>query len=204
MTNVTDTSVSAEIPSPATGLLIWNTNTSVMGGYGVGFYFFNGSIWQKQQVISNLDIAYDTGGAGVGKDITADSGVVTIQGEDGLVIVGTYAAGISIDSETSGQGTKLFFNPSTASFRTGIVDGTQWDDTNLGNYSFGVGENTTPKSGISFAANFNTGVNTHGVNAAAFGNASEARANASFSIGNATISSNNNALSINWLKEHKE
>jgi hypothetical protein len=31
----------------ATGLLIWNTNASVTGGNGVGYYSFNGTNWEK-------------------------------------------------------------------------------------------------------------------------------------------------------------
>lgn len=30
----------------ATGLLIWNTNSSVVNGKGIGFYYFDGTIWQ--------------------------------------------------------------------------------------------------------------------------------------------------------------
>ncbi|MBA4155293.1 tail fiber domain-containing protein [Flavobacterium sp.] len=33
------------INTAATGLLIWNTNAAILGGNGVGFYFFNGTVW---------------------------------------------------------------------------------------------------------------------------------------------------------------
>lgn len=29
------------------GMIVYNTNASISGGYGVGFYFWNGSSWQK-------------------------------------------------------------------------------------------------------------------------------------------------------------
>jgi hypothetical protein len=32
---------------PATGLLVWNTNLSVINGAGVGFYYWTGIIWEK-------------------------------------------------------------------------------------------------------------------------------------------------------------
>jgi len=35
------------IPSPATGLLVFNTNASITGGSGAGYYFFNGSKWVR-------------------------------------------------------------------------------------------------------------------------------------------------------------
>jgi ribosomal protein L31 len=31
----------------STGLLIWNTNAATIAGNGIGFYFFNGSLWEK-------------------------------------------------------------------------------------------------------------------------------------------------------------
>ena len=33
------------INTAASGLLIWNTNTSTTGGSGIGFYYFDGTIW---------------------------------------------------------------------------------------------------------------------------------------------------------------
>lgn len=35
------------VTSPAQGLLVWNTNESIAGGQGAGFYFWSGSRWQK-------------------------------------------------------------------------------------------------------------------------------------------------------------
>ncbi|MCB9231500.1 MAG: tail fiber domain-containing protein [Bacteroidia bacterium] len=35
------------VSSPATGLLVWNTNAGITGGSGTGFYYWDGSLWQK-------------------------------------------------------------------------------------------------------------------------------------------------------------
>ncbi len=35
------------VTAPATGLLVWNTNASVTGGNGIGFYYWSGSKWQS-------------------------------------------------------------------------------------------------------------------------------------------------------------
>src|SRR5215471_17823609 len=44
LNNVT---IAAPVTSPATGLMVWNTNTSIVGGNGAGFYFWDGSRWQS-------------------------------------------------------------------------------------------------------------------------------------------------------------
>jgi hypothetical protein len=55
---LTDVSVAAPITSPATGLLVWNTNVSVTGGTGSGYYYWNGVSWTKlatEPVASNIN-----------------------------------------------------------------------------------------------------------------------------------------------------
>lgn len=44
LANVTTTTLDGT-NTAATGLLIWNTNATTVGGNGVGFYFFNGTQW---------------------------------------------------------------------------------------------------------------------------------------------------------------
>jgi hypothetical protein len=47
----------------ATGLLIWNTNLATIGGNGVGYYYFNGTIWVPiTQIASNDHDWYEIGG----------------------------------------------------------------------------------------------------------------------------------------------
>ncbi len=64
------------IVSPATGLLVYDTTTST-------FWYFDGAIWVELGAgggggCSTLQQAYDCGGAGVGRSITANSGSVNI------------------------------------------------------------------------------------------------------------------------------
>lgn len=72
------------------GTLVYNTNASITGGNGTGFYYWNGTQWTKLSsgVINHntLDQAYDEGGAGAGRTITADAGSVRILGTGGLII----------------------------------------------------------------------------------------------------------------------
>ncbi len=83
-----------------------------------------------------LDQAYDFGGAGLGKTITADAGAVLIDGTDGFISTGTIGSGATTPS---GAGTRMVWNPRKAAFRAGNVNGTQWDDINVGFYSFAAG-----------------------------------------------------------------
>lgn len=37
----------------ATGLLIWNTNAAILGGSGIGYYYFNGTTWNKISTVTS-------------------------------------------------------------------------------------------------------------------------------------------------------
>ncbi|MCS6982524.1 MAG: hypothetical protein NZM65_10070, partial [Flavobacteriales bacterium] len=45
--SLTATNSASPITSPATGLLVYNTNASVSGGSGTGFYYWDGSQWVR-------------------------------------------------------------------------------------------------------------------------------------------------------------
>lgn len=111
--------------------------------------------WVSPSTIASgtLDQAYDFGGAGLGRTITADAGAVTINGNDGLVSTGTYGSGAIV---LSGTGTRMVWNPRKAVFRVGYVDGTEWDDSNLGNISTAFGRSTKASGYASTAFGSNT------------------------------------------------
>jgi len=125
-----------------------------------------------------LDEAYDFGGAGNGNTITATDGAVTIDGEDGILVTGTFGTGATIG--TPGAGTRMFFNPSKSAFRAGTVIGTQWDDANIGEYS----------------ASFGLLSNASGDYATSFGYDAFAGGNISFAAGGAVIASGNSAVAL--------
>ncbi|NLL29328.1 MAG: hypothetical protein GX259_11115 [Bacteroidales bacterium] len=70
--------------TPATGLLVYNTATAGAAPNNVvpGFYYWNGTKWVQVGASApscvKLDEAYDCGGAGAGRTITADAGAVEI------------------------------------------------------------------------------------------------------------------------------
>lgn len=210
LNNVTDSTT--PINSPATGLLVWNTNATVTGGSGIGFYYYTGSQWTPITVGKNtLDQAYDQGGAGLGRTIIADANAVRINGTDGILVTGTFGSGAT--TEISGAGTRMFFNPRKSAFRSGTVTGTQWDNANIGNYSFATGLDTRATGNRSFAANFESlasgedaaafGKTTiaSGIASAAFGNGSTATGNFSFAGGTTSIASGVNSFAFGNVVE---
>jgi trimeric autotransporter adhesin len=91
----------------------------------------------------SLDDAYDRG-----RTINADKGAFEVSGTDGVLFGGTFNSGTI---PATGAGTRLMWHPKKAAFRAGFVDGTQWDDANIGNYSSAMGYNTRANGANSFA-----------------------------------------------------
>lgn len=65
-----------------------------------------------------------------------------------------------------GSGTRMMWYPEKAAFRVGYIDGTQWDDANVGYFSFAAGENARSSGdyGVSLGArNVAAGLSTFAV-----------------------------------------
>lgn len=54
---------------------------------------------------------------------------------------GIFTSGASTTFPVQGPGTRLQWNPDRSAFRAGTIDGTQWDDANIGSHSLAIGEN---------------------------------------------------------------
>jgi hypothetical protein len=132
--------------------------------------------WLQQNTSGTLDQAYDFGGSGFGRTISADAGAVTIDGTDGLVSTGTVGTGVVAPS---GAGTRLVWNPRKAAFRAGNVSGTQWDDASIGLGSIAFG-NSIASGDNSFAG---LGGNASGASSFAFGPGSTAAGQFAFAAG---------------------
>ncbi|MEZ4755605.1 MAG: hypothetical protein R2817_02125 [Flavobacteriales bacterium] len=121
------------IPVPALSLMIFNTSAA-------RFEYFNGSAWVPLAVSGGtLDQAYDFGGTGAGRTITADAGAVLVNGTDGIVSTGTLGIGAAAPS---GPGVRMVWNPNKAAFRAGSAFSNQWDDANIGVRSAAFGSST--------------------------------------------------------------
>ena len=141
---------------------------------------------------NTLDEAYDEGGAGAGRVITADNGAIRINGEDGFLVTGTHGSGDAI--EVSGAGTRMFFNPSKSAFRTGRTTGTNWDDANIGNYSFAAGYNPMASANYSVALGYQ--VQATGSSSVALGLGAIASGDESFAVGEEAVASGVHAMAI--------
>ena len=147
-----------------------------------GIRFPDGTVQTTAAGIANnntLDEAYDQGGAGNGRTIEASDGAVRVNGDDGLIVTGTFGSGDAI--ETTGAGTRMFFNPNKDAFRMGTVTGTQWDNANLGNHSVAMGRNTMASGGSSLA--IGEGSSASGYVAVALGQSNNATAQNTFAAG---------------------
>ena len=168
------------------GMLVYLTSN--VGSNQPGFYYWDNitTSWipMKSNDTGTLDQAYDFGGAGNGRMITADAGAVIIDGTDGLVSTGTLNSGAVTPS---GAGTKMIWNPRKAAFRAGRVTFDQWDDINVGSRSIGFGENTTSSGIISTAFGF--GTTASGSFSTVFGQNNVASGQNSFAFGFASTAS---------------
>lgn len=95
-----------------------------------------------------------------------------------------------------GAGRRMMWYPNKAAFRIGYVNGSQWDQNNIGNYSFASGFSTTASQGYTTAMGFFS--TASGAASTAIGNQTTAKAFSSLSIGSLNDNSDNpDPLNIN-------
>ena len=149
-----------------------------------------------------------------------DAGTSTTKG---ILITGAYNFSTGTVPNLGG-GSRLMFYPGKAAFRAGFVDGTQWDDRNIGTGSTATGYSTTASGYYSVAmgvgnqatGNFSTalgrdnlasgdyatvfGANNiaSGQYSTAMGHNAQASGIGSVSLGNTTTASGPNSLSLGY------
>jgi hypothetical protein len=116
-----------------------------------------------------------TGPVGIGTLTPASGTLLHIDG-GGLLMTGTIGS-----TPIAGGGTRLMWIPAKAAFRAGLVGGTEWDDANIGLYSFAGGAGNIASGPSSFAVG---GGNTaSGSGATAFGGSNIASGTSSTAFG---------------------
>ncbi len=183
--------------------LIDGTANQVMVTNGAGQLLFTNpsSIFTDTNTQNTLDQAYDEGGAGAGRTITADNGAVNINGGDGIQVTGLINVGASIS--LTGTGTRMFFNPKKGAFRAGDVRGNfgdfnnnVWNDVNVGKFSFAGGSNTKASGEASTA--FGRITTASGAYSTAMGKNSTASGVGSTAMGNQTTASGNYSTAMGY------
>ena len=112
-----------------------------------------------------------------------------------------------------GEGRRMMWYADKAAFRTGYVDGVQWDKDNIGKWSIATGRNTTASGSFSTALGSNTtasgSVSTAmGFSSAAFGTASfamgynsTAGSDYAIAMGNGSNASAFNAIAVGYFSK---
>ena len=152
--NITNVSAAAPVATPATGLLVYNTNAAITGGSGKGFYYWNGTAWTKLQE--------GAASGGSGWLTTGNAGTV-----DGINYIGTtdnVPLNIRINNQNAGR------IDSAGNIILGYLAGNS--NTGFGNVAIGKNalySNTTRSNlvAIGDSALYNNGIGASGILAAA-------------------------------------
>ncbi|MFN3755403.1 MAG: hypothetical protein ACK4RM_00465, partial [Flavobacterium sp.] len=125
--------------------------TTAVGSNTPGFYYWEAATnaWIKLSTGpggGTLDDAYNFGGAGQGREVFANTGPLTVLGTDGIVSSGTLFSG---SPGIIGSGEKLIWSPTNAAFRAGSINANQWEQFNLGLYSYAFGRNNLANGSFS-------------------------------------------------------
>ncbi len=138
---------------------------------------------------SNGNVYRSSGKVGIGTS-TPSAKLQVVNGA--LLFSGTTGS-----TPTSGASTRMMWIPAKAAFRAGVVTGTQWDNSNIGDYSFASGYNTKASDYYSTAMGNNTIAS--GISSTAMGKYSIASGNYSTAIGKSTTASSDFATAMGLI-----
>ncbi len=201
----------ATILSPATGLLVYNTNNNIVNGTGAGFYYNSAvpqiPLWIK--VGAEIGTPWVIGG---NANLNANNhflgtvdGVDLVFKRDKKEVLRFYTGGnlIATGSITnaalpvSGAGTRMMYLPAGSkggAFRVGTIDGNQWDEGLIGTSSVAAGNNVKAVGNYSTA--FGSGTSSTGLTAFSAGLNSTADGNSAIAMGEGALASGGNSVAI--------
>ena len=147
------------INSPATGLMVYDSDEST-------FWYYNGTAWTAI-------------GSGA---FTSENGLTAATNKDDDFLFGSDSLNIGTSNES-----KLFFDKSKSAFRAGYIGNENWDEANIGLYSFGIGTYTKASGEGAFAHGYFS--EAAGIYSTAFGYQTNASGNYSTALGGSTTAS---------------
>jgi hypothetical protein len=106
-------------------------------------------------------------------------------------------ASTTFDPPASGAGVRMFWYPEKGAFRAGVVAGTEWNKSNIGNYSFATGSSNQANGNGSFSTGL-TNVSS-GENAWTGGYFNNASGYSSLAFGQNNVASNSYALAMGFI-----
>ena len=175
LSSVTNSSIDGANTNAA-GLLIYNTNASVTGGSGIGYYYWDGSVWTAMKAAAS-------GGSGAGWQL--DGNNLNGLPDDGTTFLGTTTYH------------SLYFKVQNA--RIGRLHPNGGIALGLGasssvNQAFAIGENASAGNTSNYA--FGKGANASGSSAYAIGESSVSSQNKSYAIGTSSTASGTSSYAI--------
>ena len=111
------------------------------------------------------------------------AGAKTFANNDGLFATGTYGAS-GTNLTLAGSGTRMIWYAKKAAFRVGFVSSSQWNDGNIGAFSYATGHSTKANGNFSTAMGYNT--TSSGQYSTALGDSTIASGDASNTLGYAS------------------
>jgi len=119
--------------------------------------------------------------------------LLRVTDDGGFLIGGALNAGTL---PATGGGVRMMWYPRKAAFRAGFVEGSEWDEANVGPQSVGLGHNTRATGSTSVA--LNTGTVASGTGSIAGGRNSTASGDAALAVGTGTIASGDYSLAAGF------
>lgn len=135
------------VNGPATGLLVFNET----GALDEGFYYWDGTQWVMvgagggSEECVTLDEAYDCGGSGVGRQISADNGAVEITlpstgtSNSGLEVYSDKAVSWAIGAGNTSTGVAILGDITGTNNEYNAIQGSSYSNYNSGGTAIGSG-----------------------------------------------------------------
>lgn len=178
------------IASPAEGLSVYDTDTK-------SYWYYSGTAWGELSAVnanlwtisgSNIYNA-NAGNVGIGTATPNANALLHVNlgtsTTNGMLVTGSIDGSATVPD--LGAGCRMMFYPGKCAFRAGMVEGTQWDDANVGFSSVAMGRNTTASGFYSTAVGY--GTSASGTYSTAMGRGSIASGFYSTAMGYATTAS---------------